>query len=312
MTILLGEGILSTRLYRKSYLDRIDYSWIIKIFSSVDFTTVHANLIKQTTSSIELDVLKRRIIVVIRKDSRCLLLHQLEQHRRILLSKETYRTLAQPADPCGNHFGDMIWKIPNPTLSFTWFSKRATNYKTVVRKMTYEDKASYGSVPLCNLGDKEVFSSLGSWAPSIRASEIVTLSICSNESNTLHHTAAICNTLQLQMAFMSRELAAVCNALQHTATHCNTLQRTATHCNLRWHSCRGSLQQCGQAWYASRRTRMRLPLPMMQLFAIWRGSDFWACRVGARPLRCHGLLLGLTCRTYCCIHKWKKGGKAKT
>jgi len=32
------------------------------------------------------------------------------------LSKETYRTLAQPADPCGNHFGDMISKIPNPTL----------------------------------------------------------------------------------------------------------------------------------------------------------------------------------------------------
>jgi len=55
-------------------------------------------------------------IVVIRNDSRCLLLHRLEQHRRILFSKETYRILAQPADPCGNHFGDMIWKIPNPTL----------------------------------------------------------------------------------------------------------------------------------------------------------------------------------------------------
>ena len=107
-TFLLGKGILSTRLYRKSNLDRIDYSWIIKIFSSVHFTTVHANLIEQTTSSIELVVLKRRIIVVIRKDSRFLLLHQLEQHRRIFLSKETYRTLAQPADPCGNHFGDMI------------------------------------------------------------------------------------------------------------------------------------------------------------------------------------------------------------
>jgi len=84
--------------------DRKDYSWIIKTTSSVHFTTVHANLI-------ELVVLKRRIIV----DSTCLLLHRLEQHRRILLSKETYRTLAQPADPCGNHFGDMMWKIPNPT-----------------------------------------------------------------------------------------------------------------------------------------------------------------------------------------------------
>jgi len=115
-TFLFGEGILYIRLYRQSNLDRMHYSWIIKTFSSVQLTTVHANLIEQTTSSIELVVLKRRIIAVIRKDSRCLLLHRLEQHRRICLSNETYRTLAQPADPCGNHFGDMIWKIPNPTL----------------------------------------------------------------------------------------------------------------------------------------------------------------------------------------------------
>jgi len=116
-TFLLGEGISSIRLYRQSNLDDEHCSWIIKTFSSVRFTTVHANLIEHTTSSIELVVLKRRIIVVIRKDSRCLLLHRLEQHRRILLSKETCRTLAQPADPCRNHLGDMISKIPNPTLT---------------------------------------------------------------------------------------------------------------------------------------------------------------------------------------------------
>ena len=46
------------------------YSLIIKTFSSssLHFTAVHADLIEQTTSSIELVVLKRRIIVVIRKD----------------------------------------------------------------------------------------------------------------------------------------------------------------------------------------------------------------------------------------------------
>jgi len=107
-TFLFDERILSIRLYRQSNLDGKDYSWIIKKISSVHFTTVHANLIEQTTSSIELVLVKHRIIVVTRKDSRCLLLHRLEQHRRILLSKKTYRTLAQPADPCGNHFGDMI------------------------------------------------------------------------------------------------------------------------------------------------------------------------------------------------------------
>ena len=28
--------------------------------------------------------------------------------------------------------------------------KRATNYRALVRKMTYKDKASYDSTPLCN------------------------------------------------------------------------------------------------------------------------------------------------------------------
>jgi len=106
-TFLFGDGVLS-KPYCQSHLIDTYYSLVIKRTSSVHLTTVHANLIEQTTSSIELVVLKRRIIVVIRKDSRCLLLHRLEQHQRILLSKETYRTLAHPADPCGNPFGDMI------------------------------------------------------------------------------------------------------------------------------------------------------------------------------------------------------------
>jgi len=59
--------------------------------------------------SIEPNVLKRRMIVVIKKDSKCLSLHRLEQHRRIWLSKKTYRTLVQPADPCGNPFG-AFWR----------------------------------------------------------------------------------------------------------------------------------------------------------------------------------------------------------
>jgi len=58
----------------------------------------------------------------------------------------------------------------------------------------------------------------------------------------------------------------------------------------------GSLQQCGQAWYARRRTRMWVPLPKMQLFVIWRESDLWACRVDARPLRCH--VLWFACYAY--------------
>jgi len=52
-TFLFVERILSTRLYRQSNLDQMQYSWIIKTFSLVQFTTVHANLIEQTTSSID-------------------------------------------------------------------------------------------------------------------------------------------------------------------------------------------------------------------------------------------------------------------
>ena len=74
-TFLFDDGNLSVRLYHQSKLDGKDYSWTIKTFSSIHFTTVHANLIEQTTSSMELLVLRRRIIDVIRKDSTCLLLH---------------------------------------------------------------------------------------------------------------------------------------------------------------------------------------------------------------------------------------------
>ena len=99
-TSLFGEGILSIMLYRQSIcIVQMYYSSIIKTFLSVQFTTVHANLIEQTTSWIELVVLKRRTIVVIRKDFTCLLLHQLEQHRRIFLVK---RNLQNFGSTCGS------------------------------------------------------------------------------------------------------------------------------------------------------------------------------------------------------------------
>jgi len=61
---LFGVGILSNRPYCQPDLSQIYYSLIIKTISSVHFTTVHAYLIEQMTSFIELVILKRRIIVV--------------------------------------------------------------------------------------------------------------------------------------------------------------------------------------------------------------------------------------------------------
>jgi len=40
------------------------------------------------------------------------------------------------------------------------FRKRATNYRALLRKMTYEDKASYDSTPPCSTFNRVVFKSL--------------------------------------------------------------------------------------------------------------------------------------------------------
>jgi len=60
--------------------------------------------------------------------------------------------------------------------------------------------------------------------------------------NTLQHTAAFCNTLQLTVSI--RTIALLCDAgyelrcyqMQRTVTHFNTLQHTATHCHTLQHT----------------------------------------------------------------------------
>jgi len=42
------------------------------------------------------------------------------------------------------------WRRPRGCLKLQFiFRKRATNYRALMRKMTYKDKASYGSSPPC-------------------------------------------------------------------------------------------------------------------------------------------------------------------
>jgi len=57
-TSSFGGGVLSNRLHYHSDLNKMYYSLLIKTTSLVHFTTVHANLIEQTTSLIELVVSK--------------------------------------------------------------------------------------------------------------------------------------------------------------------------------------------------------------------------------------------------------------
>jgi len=77
------------------------------------------------------------------------------------------------------------------------FHKRAVYYRALLRKITYENKASYASSPSCTQ----------------KQHQRCALLVC----NTLQHTATLCTTLQHSDA---------CSGL---ATHCKTLQHTAPH-----------------------------------------------------------------------------------
>jgi len=84
------------------------------------------------------------------------------------------------------------------------FCKRATNYRVLLRKMTYEEKASYASLTPCTI------------LPSINYSIIRVHKRLSQPPQEIE-------------PYLTRR--SYYHALQHTATHCNTLQHTATHCN---------------------------------------------------------------------------------
>ena len=113
-TFVFGGGITSIRL------SPIEFVFLVLFFENKDIfvCSFYYSTCKFDRANDEFDRTRRfetSYNCYHQERFQILVLHRLEQHRRILLSKETYRTLAQPADPCGNHFGDMTWKIPNPT-----------------------------------------------------------------------------------------------------------------------------------------------------------------------------------------------------
>jgi len=94
------------------------------------------------------------------------------------------------------------WRRPIGSLkSQVIFRKRATNYRALLRKMTYKDNASYDSTPLFITWD--VLQCVAIYCSVWRCGlEISVLLSCSNTSylsadrNTLQHIATHCNTLQ--------------------------------------------------------------------------------------------------------------------
>jgi len=150
--------------------------------------------------------------------------------------------------------------IGSPKLQII-FHQRATKYRSLLWKMTYKDKGSYGSSPPCTLcWRKWGYLFWFAWHNQLSIAQMdgllhshdsfTWLCSCATHCDTLQRTATHCNALQ--------PTATHCNALQHTATHtvqmngllhshdsftalawlihvtlvmCNTLQHTATHCN---------------------------------------------------------------------------------
>jgi len=139
------------------------------------------------------------------------------------------------------------------------FCKRATNYRALLRKMTYKDKASYASSPPfnkkiellstklqhtathcrtlqhntthCNLLDKthhknKCFST-HKIGPINAATHYVTLQHNTLHCNTLPHVRMDCNVLGKYKRFSPHKTGFMGQTLQHTAT----LQHNASHCN---------------------------------------------------------------------------------
>jgi len=95
------------------------------------------------------------------------------------------------------------------------FRKRATNYRVLLRKMTYEDTASCASCNTCKRHARVGFALIAR-----------TTTHCNTLQRTATHSVADSITRRAHTA-------TYCNILQHTAAHCNTLQHT---CNTLQHS----------------------------------------------------------------------------
>ena len=142
------------------------------------------------------------------------------------------------------------------------FRKRANNYRTLLRKMTYKDSLPTTKTLLLNKscrraqeGDKRKFEecfgpncfgiskkiscvgthgghqqnqkSYKSFQTSVWFFQMIDVFVCAK---------VIGMSVQV-IGMRVRNAATHYNTLQHTTTHCNTLQHTATHYNTLQHNC---------------------------------------------------------------------------
>jgi len=141
------------------------------------------------------------------------------------------------------------------------FRKRATHYTALLQKMTYEDKASYGSSPHCNCCVEPLKTQ------QHIASHCVKLQHAATHGSTRQHVKSFASRplilfpliVNIRSPDSTKFIATHCYTLQHVkyrastplilfpliitkrspdstkvaATHSSTLQHTAAHCNAR-------------------------------------------------------------------------------
>ena len=148
------------------------------------------------------------------------------------------------------------------------FCKRATNYRALSRKMTYEEQGSCHSTPPCvDTCGVDIWEGLDVVMYGLetcrhmgkpRSGHVWTRNM-QNRRMWRRHQQIGCNNgisgfhenfpppppllqLSVDVQLLNRHVGGLgsryvhCNTLQHTAAHCNTLQHTATHCSTLQHT----------------------------------------------------------------------------
>ena len=136
------------------------------------------------------------------------------------------------------------------------FGKRATNYRALLRKMTYKIRHS---MTLCHpVSYKDSINGL--------YGRILRSSTHCNTGLEKQHSATHCNTLQHSATHFNKLPNAVTHRIeQHTATHCNLLQHAATRCNaLQYTETQRNTQQHSVFHRRGRSDFKSIPLPKFQ------------------------------------------------
>jgi len=117
--------------------------------------------------------------------------------------------------------------LRHPATLQVIFRKRATNYRTLLRKMTCKDDSSYGSSPSCTVVcDVAVYGS----TCSVWLHVAVCVAVCASTLRVCCSAACV-----LQRCDIPRESGSTCNRMLYVALRCSVMQCLAECCNVLQH-----------------------------------------------------------------------------